>query len=350
MSIPVRHAAVKILQREAFYPALPSFLTHAYIQLAHAKGILLSGTFTPTREAVKLSNAPHFTNSAGTPVIARFSNSTGLPQIPDSNPNADPRGLAVRFNLGSTADSSLTGEGRRRVHTDIICHSTPFFPVRTGEEFLAFFKAIAASPPGSPSPSPIEDFLSTHPAALAFVQAPKPPPSSFAREQYWGVTAYQLVSAAGEITHVRYQFRPDAGVETLDADALKDKEKSPNYLFDQLRGDENVSRLRANPIVFHLCAQIAGPGDVVDDATKRWPGADAGADLEGGHVVTLGTVKLDAPVPDDDDGSVQKHVIFDPVPRGVEGLRPSGDPLLEMRSAVYLISGRERRKARELVV
>jgi catalase len=40
----------------------------------------------------------------------------------------------------------------------------------------------------------------------------------------------------------------------------------------------------------------------------------------------------------------QKQVIFDPIPR-LAGIEPSVDPLLELRAAVYLISGRKRRTA-----
>jgi catalase len=46
--------------------------------IAHAKGRLLRGTFTPTSKASTLSCAPHFT-SPSTPLLARFSSSTGLP-------------------------------------------------------------------------------------------------------------------------------------------------------------------------------------------------------------------------------------------------------------------------------
>jgi catalase len=40
----------------------------------------------------------------------------------------------------------------------------------------------------------------------------------------------------------------------------------------------------------------------------------------------------------------QQHTIFDPIAR-VEGIAPSRDPLLELRAAIYLISGRRRRAA-----
>ena len=38
----------------------------------------------------------------------------------------------------------------------------------------------------------------------------------------------------------------------------------------------------------------------------------------------------------------QRKMIFDPVPR-VDGIDPSGDPLTDVRSEIYLLSGRRRR-------
>jgi catalase len=40
----------------------------------------------------------------------------------------------------------------------------------------------------------------------------------------------------------------------------------------------------------------------------------------------------------------QRKIIFDPIPR-LEGIEPSDDPLLELRAAVYLLSGKRRRAA-----
>ena len=39
-----------------------------------------------------------------------------------------------------------------------------------------------------------------------------------------------------------------------------------------------------------------------------------------------------------------REIIFDPVPR-VDGIDPSADPIIEVRSALYLLSGRRRRVA-----
>ncbi len=116
-------------------------------------------------------------------------------------------------------------------------------------------------------------------------------------------------------------------MHTLDAEALK--AKGDDYLQPEI-----ISRLAAGPVEYKLLAQVAGEGDVTDDATIHWP-----ADRK---VVELGTVKLDAVLPD--NAKEQKYVIFDPIPR-VQGVEPSDDPLLELRAALYLLSGRERRSA-----
>ena len=275
---------------------------------------MLNGTFTPTPTAKELSIAPHF-SSPSTPVTVRFSNSTGIPQIPDTSPDANPRGLGIRFKLGE------------RVHTDIIAHSTPFFPTRTGAGFLEFLRALAASPPGTTSPSPVEKFLGANPAALAFVQAPKPAPSSFAREVFYAVNALKFVNSEGKSTYFRYRILPAAGEDHLDEAATK--ERGPDFLYDELQ-----KRVTEESVVFHVVAQLAEEGDEVNDATVHWP--------ESRQLVELGTVKVGAVLPD--NAKEQRRIVYDPVPR-VEGIETSDDPLLEMRAAVYLISGKERRAA-----
>src|SRR5690349_5419730 len=97
------------------------FGVHPGFRPAHAKGVLLSGTFTSAPDARALTQAPHVSRES-TPVSVRFSNSSGIPTMPDNNLKANPRGMAVRFHLAD------------RVHTDIISHATDGFPTRTGEE------------------------------------------------------------------------------------------------------------------------------------------------------------------------------------------------------------------------
>jgi len=292
------------------------FGLHPGFRPAHARGVMLTGTFTPSPTAPSLTRAPHITRNS-TPVTARFSSSTGLPQIPDNDPNANPRGLAIRFHLAE------------HVHTDIISHSTDGFPTRIGQEFLEFLRAAASSDPAKPSPSPIEAFLASHPKALAFVQTPKPSPSSFARESYFGVTALRFTNKDGVSRYGRYRIKPEAGTEHLD-DATA-KTRGANYLFDEL-----TERIVRAPISFQILVQVANDTDIVDDATVHWP--------EERPLITLGRIILTSPVLD--NAREQKKIIFDPIPR-VDGIEPSDDPLLELRAAIYLLSGRRRRQAPE---
>jgi catalase len=290
------------------------FGLHPGFRPAHAKGTFLDGTFLPSSNATSLTRAPHIQREL-TQVTARFSNSTGLPLLPDNDPNANPRGLAVRFHLAD------------HVHTDIIGHSTDGFPARTGEEFLEFLRAVASSDPSKLSGSPLEAFLRTHPKALEFVQAPKPAPSSFGRESYFGVTAMRFTNSDGVSRYGRYRIVPEAGNEYLGADSLSAKEAE--YLFDEL-----TERITREPIKFRILVQLADESDIVDDATVHWP-ADR-------PLFDLGTLALTKAAQDDDPEI--KRIIFDPIPR-VDGIEPSADPLLELRAAIYLLSGRRRRAA-----
>ena len=283
------------------------FGIHSGFRAVHAKGIMLTGTFTPSAEAVSLTRAPHAARSS-TPVTLRFSNATGLPLIPDNSPEANPRGLAIRFHLAD------------RVHTDIISQSTDGFPTRTGEEFLEFVRARATGDPAA--------FLATHPAALRFVQTSKPSPASFATEAYFAISAFQFTNQSGIAHYGRYRIVPHAGVQHLDEVAAKSK--SENYLLDEL-----MHRVEVGPIRFDIQVQVASDKDVVDDATIQWPANRP--------LIRFGTVELTAKAQDDAE---YRRIIFDPIPR-IDGIEPSADPLLELRAAIYLLSGRRRRRAHE---
>ena len=288
---------------------------HPGFRPAHAKGLMCSGTFTPSPEAAKLTRAPH----AGTPstaVTVRYSDSTGLPTIPDNDPQrSSPRGIAVRFHLADHA------------HTDIVAHSTNGFPVRTGEEFLEFLRAAAAF--GAGKPEALGTFLATHPSAKRFVEAAKPIPTSFAREAFFAVTAFRFTNAEGVSRHGRFRIRPEAGTEYLtDEEAAR---KSAHFLFEEIG-----PRLAAGPIRLGVFVQMAERSDDVADASVPWP--------EGRVEVPFGTLTLTARI--DDQGPQRRKIIFDPVPR-VDGIDPSGDPLTEVRSDIYLLSGRRRRAASE---
>jgi len=281
---------------------------HPGFRPAHAKGVLLTGSFTPASEAASLTRAPHV-QRASTPVTARVSDFAGVPAVADGDPRgASPRGFAVRFHLAA------------HVHTDIVAHSIDAFPTRTPEEFLEFLQALA-------HPNAIERFLPTHPAALAFVQAPKPIPTSFARESFFAVSAFRFTDARGASRFGRYRILPLAGNEYLD-DA-RAAAMGANFLVDEIQ-----RRVAEKPVKFRIVVQLGETGDVTDDATVRWP--------ETRRQIAFGEITLDAVAPD--NAAEQRRIIFDPIPR-VDGIEASADPLFDPRANVYLMSGRRRRAA-----
>src|SRR5437660_1641269 len=191
---------------------------HPGFRPAHAKGLMCSGTFTPSPAAATLTRAPH-AGRPSTPVTVRFSDSTGVPTIPDNDPQrSGPRGIAVRFHLAD------------HVHTDIIAHSTNGFPVRTGEEFLEFLRAAAAAGAGKPEAMGV--FLAAHPNAKRFVEAAKPIPTSFAREAFFAVTAFKFTNADGVSRHGRFRIRPQEGTEYLTNEQAA--KKPANFLFEEI--------------------------------------------------------------------------------------------------------------------
>jgi catalase len=214
----------------------------------------------------------------------------------------------------------------RRAHTDIVAHSTKYFPTRTGAEFLEFLKAAT----GPNAAEAVPEFLGRHPETVRFLQDPKPSPVSFGTQHYFGVNAFKFIKD-GKVTVLRYRIVPVAGEQYVSEEELKGL--SDSYLFD-----ETPKHLESGPIEFKLLAQIAEEGDITDNATEIWP--------EERKIVELGTIKVEKTLSVEDSLKEQKHIIFDPIPR-VEGVDVSDDPLLDVRASVYLISGKQRREAKE---
>jgi catalase len=315
--------SVKVLAADA--PAaeqkpLPVALVDAFNKLSngphqgfranHAKGVMVEGTFTPSPSATSFSKAPHFVKSAA--VLVRFSDPTGVPTLPDADPKASPHGIAIRFTL---PDGSFT---------DIVSLSANSFPVATPEDFLAFLQAAAQSGPDAPKPTPIEKFLSAHPAAVKFVSTPRPAPVSFGTLAFYGVNAFKFTNAKGVSHYARYQIIPVAGEHAL-SDA-ETKNADPNYLMDEL-----PKRIARGPVEFRLLAQVANEGDSVNDPTAVWP-----ADRK---LVSLGTISLTKTVKD--QVAAQKSIMFSPLNLQA-GIEPSADPVLLARPAAYGVSFSQR--------
>lgn len=285
---------------------------HPGIRFTHAKGLVTTGTFTPAPSAKTISRAAHL-QSAAVPVTVRFSDGTGVPNIPDNNDNASPHGMAIRFALPGGA------------YTDIVANSHNGFFIGNGTDFLAFLKAIAATNEKSPHPSPIEQFLGTHPAALKVIIDSKPAAKSFENLDFYGNNSFVFVDAAGGKHVGRYQIIPVAGVVKLDS-ATSARQK-PNYMFDDLK-----AAIAKGPVKYTLYAQLANAGDPTNDGSIVWP-----SDRKRVELGTLSVTKVAA-----NSDSLQKALAFSPIilPNGIT---LSDDPLPLLRSAVYALSVVHRR-------
>lgn len=295
--VPVATQAVDALNK--VYGPHPGFRAN------HAKGVVVEGSFKASPEAAKLSRAALF-GGRTIPVTVRFSDSGGLPTVADGDPGANPHGMAIKFHQPGGGD------------TDMVLVSLKFFPVATGEEFRDLLLAISDSPPGAPKPTKLDQFFASHP------NAPKSfgtvaTPGSLADEEYYGINAFIFVTKSGQRQAVRYQMVPEKLVHLTPEEAAK---KAPDFLIDDL-----TKRIAKKPVVFHLKAQLAAPGDQTKDGSQPWP--------DDRKVVDLGTLTLNKVVPNSLEA--QKKLLFIPTSL-TDGIELSDDPLPLVRAGAYAVS------------
>ncbi|MGH6846858.1 MAG: catalase family peroxidase [Methylocella sp.] len=278
---------------------------HPGFRANHAKGVVAEGTFKAAPAAARLSKAVIF-NGNPIPVTVRFSDSTGVPNLPDGSTLANPHGIAIKFHIPDGSE------------TDMVINSLKFFPVSSGEDFRDMLLAVAESPPGASKPTKLEQFAASHrnmPRALATVQTP----DSFADEEYYGVNAFVLVNGKGERHAVRYIMAPEKLIHLTEEEAAK---KAPDFLIDEL-----PARIAWAPVTFHLKAQLASSGDSTKDASTPWPNSD--------EIIELGVLTIDKSV--SDSLEAQKKLLFLPG-NLIEGIEPSDDPLIGVRDGAYAVS------------
>jgi catalase len=286
-----------------------TFGQHPGFRANHAKGIVAEGSFKASPAAAELSRAVLFDGST-IPVTVRFSDSTGIPNLPDGSDLANPHGLAIKYHLPGGSE------------TDMVTNSLKFFLFSTGEEFRDFFLAVVASPADAAHPTKLEQFIAAHPripAALSTLATP----DSFADEQYNSLDAFVFVNKAGQRQAVRYMIVPEHLVHLAPADAAK---RAPNFLMDEL-----PLRLKQGPVTFHLKAQLAAPGDSTKDAAQPWP--------DDRKVVDLGVLTIDKMVAD--SAAAEKPLLFLPG-QLTDGIEPSDDPLIDVRDSAYAVSFSQR--------
>jgi catalase len=277
---------------------------HSGFRRNHAKGVGVSGFFESNGNGVRLSQAVVF-RPGRVPVIGRFSLGGGQPYVAD-RPDAV-RGLGLQFSLPD-------GEPWRTAMINL-----PVFPVRMPE---AFYELLIASKPdpatSKPDPAKMEAFLARHPETVKALTVIKGQPvsSGFGNSTFHGLNAFSFINSAGDSIPVRWLMMP---MQPFEAASTASVPQDKNYLFDTL-----IAAIHRQPLQWRLIVIIGQPGDPTNDASIAWPAER--------QQVDVGTLTLDRV--ESDESSAATNINFDPLVLPA-GIKPSDDPLLSARSAVY---------------
>ncbi|KAH7191719.1 catalase-like domain-containing protein [Fusarium flagelliforme] len=324
------------------------FGKHQGYRTTHAKGLLVEGTFTPTKEAKDLSTAAHF-NNCSTKVIARFSVGGGLPHVADVSDGATPKGVAIRFQVDDNT------------HTDLISHSFNGFATRNGEDFLTFLKLFGADgraevilkeakAVGGDTSKEQKAYDEAHASFLSFLKKPenqsaavfvgseKPKPHNYGTITYYEPNTHILTNKNGKVTNVRYRLDPADGVHLYPNKTPEDKQKLAQLGNDYLE-DNLQQRFPDKPVIFTIQAHVADPNDVLDDATKPYKST---------AFIPVGRLEINKVSAD--NVAQQQQIAFSPNPEkgGIEGIKASNDPLIQARKGVYWISADQRRNEKQV--
>lgn len=290
---------------EQLIDGLNSVFGNKQVRASHAKGVCVTGTFTPTPDAAALSKAPQFAKPV--PVLGRFSVGGGNPKAPDKVKGA--RGLAVRFDVGGGNN------------TDLVMVNAPIHFANTLEQMMGFFQARVPAADGKPDPAKVKAFGEANPDTTkqdTFIKA-RPLPASYAGVNYWGVHAFGLENAKGETVMVKFKTIPQAGELGLSEEEAK--AKPDDFLIAELK-----ERLGKGPVSFDFTAIVGEEGDPLDKPAAEWPEASRKS-------VKLGTLAIAAEEPN----ATCDAIIFDPsnLP---DGVKAPNDPIFAARSPAYAVS------------
>jgi pimeloyl-ACP methyl ester carboxylesterase len=314
------------LAHESLKETDDDFGYHAGYRAAQAKGTLCRGVFISNGRASALTSAVHLQRDTVTPVTVRFSNSATNPVRHDGT--FDVRSMAATFHLP---------DGER---TDMLGLRMPLFFVGNANQFLAWQRAMRKGMLG--------DLPQPRWGRLIYSQLTGKVPKKMLRRQvrplcripsyascrYNSLHAFKWIPDGDNGTHhVRYSWVPCVPEEAFrlwEWRCWYATRREPDYLRTEL-----AERLARSGARFRLEAQLAGPGDNVDDASAEWS--------PDGERLDVGTLELSEP---GRWGSSNGQLRFDPMrlTPGIEA--PSGDTLLQLRKYVYQLSA-ERRRGKE---
>ena len=277
--------------------------THPGYRRAHAKGDIYNATFIPTGKAKPFTTAEHLSDTEVRAVV-RFSNVSPNPATPDILSVV--KGMSVQFHLPSGEAANLIGV------------TIPIFITKSPQTFLDILTTFNSLKDGKPHLKDMVKFFASYPesrAAFRMIRKLKNV-KSYATGWYYAMHAFYLVNQEGVRTPVKFEWEPEAGVETL---SLKEMMGLPkDYLEDEL-----INRVDNEEVKFRLHIVLGEPDDLTDDPTKEWPRIRKRIDA---GLLILQNKSL-----------VKDDILYDPtiLPTGIEC---SDDEILLFRKNAYAVS------------
>lgn len=236
-------------------------------RVVHANAVGAWGEFEVTHDISHLTCAS-FLNGIGTKskTLARISQ-TGIERGGPSNLR-DVRGWSLKV---------YTEEGNQ----DFVFNSTPVFFIRDPIKFPSLNRSHKRHPATNcADPTMFWDFHSHNPESLhglMHVLCDRGTPKSVRHVNAFSQHTYKLVSAAGDVTYVKFQFKTDQGVQTVSAAESArlcgaDPDNHTRDLYEAIEAGDFPS--------WTLYIQAMTPAQAetyrwnIFDLTKVWPHAD----------------------------------------------------------------------------
>lgn len=284
-------------------------------RVVHARGTGAFGEFVPTADLSDLSVAQVFTPGSKTPVFVRFSTVMGYRGSPEQA--RDPRGFAIKF---------YTQQG----NWDMVGINWPIFFIRDAIKFPDFVHANKPSAVTGVQDADLAfDFFAHTPEAtnmLTHLYSVAGMPDSYRKMDGFGVHAFKLVNARGEVHYVKFHWKSQQGIHGLRPNEIaasigKDWNVTTNDLYGAIRNGDFPK--------WDLYIQVLKPADLQQfdfdalDDTKEWVGVPERK---------VGTMVLNR-VPDNYFESTEESA-FAPS-RLVPGIELSEDRMLQGRGFSY---------------
>ena len=284
-------------------------------RVVHARGTGAFGSFVADADISALSKAKVFEPGAHTPVFVRFSTVMNYRGSPEQA--RDPRGFATKF---------YTQEG----NWDLVGNNLPIFFIRDAIKFPDFVHANKPSAVTNvQDPNLAFDFFSHTPEATAMLTrlySNEGMPDSYRHMDGFGVHAFKLVNAKGEVHYVKFHWKSRQGLHSLrpqdvPGSLAKDWNLHTHDLYGALKTGDFPR--------WDLFIQVLEPKDLANfdfdalDDTKIWPDVPERR---------IGTMTLDR-IPDNYFESTEESA-FAPS-RLVPGIEASEDRMLQGRLFAY---------------